>query len=91
MREEPGGDNSRVTRVDAGAVSSYQNTNYVCQAGEELVRDYGFTKLAMRDPEAAPLGAVIVYGSSLRRLASLLMLSGVRLGFREERCELLFP
>ena len=48
--------------VAAGAVSSYPKTNYACQAGEELVRNYGFKKLPMRDPYAAPLGAVIVYG-----------------------------
>lgn len=47
--------------LDAGAVSSYPKTNYAWQAGDELVRDYGFKKLAMRDPYAAPLGAVIVY------------------------------
>jgi hypothetical protein len=48
--------------VASGAVSSYPKTNYAFQAGEELVRDYGFTKLPMRDPYAAPVGAVIVYG-----------------------------
>ena len=48
--------------VAAGVVSSYPKTNYACEAGEELVRDYGFRKLPMRDPYAAPLGAVIVYG-----------------------------
>lgn len=48
--------------LDAGAVTSYPKTNYACQAGEELVRDFGFKKLPMRDPYAAPLGAVIVYG-----------------------------
>lgn len=46
----------------AGAVSSYPKSTYACQAGEELVRVYGFKKLSMRDPYAAPLGAVIVYG-----------------------------
>jgi len=46
----------------AGAVSSYPKTNYACEAGKELVRDYGFKKLAVRDPYAAPIGAVIVYG-----------------------------
>lgn len=48
--------------LDSGAVSSYPKTYYACQAGEELVRDFGFKKLSMRDPYAAPLGAVIVYG-----------------------------
>ncbi|HEX8280092.1 MAG TPA: hypothetical protein VF551_01840 [Chthoniobacterales bacterium] len=46
----------------AGAVSSYPKTNYACQAGDELVRNYGFKRLPIRDPYAAPVGAVIVYG-----------------------------
>lgn len=47
----------------AGAVSSYPKTNYASQAGEELVRNHGFQKLSLRDPYAAPFGAVIVYGN----------------------------
>ncbi len=47
----------------AGAISSYPKTAYAKQAGDELVRDYGFKKLPIRDPYAAPVGAVIVYGS----------------------------
>lgn len=46
----------------AGAVSSYPKTNYACQAGDELSRNYGFKRLLIRDPYAAPVGAVIVYG-----------------------------
>jgi hypothetical protein len=34
------------------------------QAGQELVSNYGFKKLAVSDPYAAPLGAVLVYGAS---------------------------
>ena len=48
--------------VAAGAVKSYPKTNYAFQAGEELVRNHGFKKLPIRDPYAAPVGAVIVYG-----------------------------
>ncbi len=48
--------------LEAGAVSSYPKTNYACQAGEELMHDFGFKRLPMRDPYAAPIGAVIVYG-----------------------------
>ncbi|MFL6530710.1 MAG: hypothetical protein ACJ8HQ_06105 [Chthoniobacterales bacterium] len=48
--------------VASGAVSSYPKTSYACQAGDELVQNYGFRKLSMRDPYAAPVGAVIVYG-----------------------------
>lgn len=52
--------------VASGAVSSYPKTNYAFQAGDELVRNHGFKKLSMRDPYAAPLGAVIVYGKGSR-------------------------
>jgi hypothetical protein len=48
--------------VASGIISSYPKTVYAKQAGEELVRDYGFKKLPIRDPYAAPLGAVLVYG-----------------------------
>ena len=48
--------------LQAGAVNSYPTTNYACDAGEELVRAYGFQRLPIRDPYAAPVGAVIVYG-----------------------------
>ena len=50
----------------AGVVNTYPKTNYACQAGEELVQNYGFKKLSMRDPYAAPVGAVIVYGKGSR-------------------------
>lgn len=47
----------------SGAISSYPKTAYAKEAGAELVRDFGFKKLPIRDPYAAPVGAVIVYGS----------------------------
>src|SRR6266404_5937441 len=37
--------------------------HYVKEAGQELVSSYGFKKLAVRDPFAAPVGAVLVYGA----------------------------
>ncbi len=48
--------------LESGAVDSYPKTSYACQAGDELARNYGFTKLSVRDPYEAPVGAVIVYG-----------------------------
>ena len=45
----------------SGAVDSRPKTALAKQAGDELVRDFGFKKLPIRDPYAAPLGAVIVY------------------------------
>lgn len=47
----------------SGIISSYPKSAYAKQAGDELVRDYGFKKLAIRDPYKAPVGAVLVYGS----------------------------
>ena len=45
----------------AGAVDSYPKTALAKQAGNELVSDYGFKKLPVNDPYAAPVGAVLVY------------------------------
>lgn len=46
----------------AGAVDSYPKTALAKEAGGELVASYGFKKLAVKDPYAAPVGAVLVYG-----------------------------
>ncbi len=48
----------------SGAVSSYPKTAYAKEAGQELVKNYGFKKLSVRDPYKAPLGSVLVYGAS---------------------------
>lgn len=48
--------------VASGVIDSYPKTNYACQAGEELERDYGFKRLPVRDQFAAPIGAVLVFG-----------------------------
>lgn len=45
----------------AGAVDSYPKTALAKQAGNELVKNYGFKKLPVSDPYAAPLGSVLVY------------------------------
>lgn len=50
--------------VASGAIDSYPKTNFAWQAGEELVHHYGFTQLAIRDPYAAPIGAILVYGGN---------------------------
>jgi len=49
--------------VAAGAVNSYPKTAYAIEAGQELVRNYGFRRLPVRDPYAAPVGAILVYGT----------------------------
>lgn len=47
----------------AGVVNSRPKTEFAKEAGQELVSAYGFRKLAVYDPYAAPVGAVLVYGS----------------------------
>jgi hypothetical protein len=48
--------------VASGVISSYPKTNYASEAGEELVRNYGFKRLPVQDQFAAPIGAVLVFG-----------------------------
>ena len=45
----------------SGVIDSYPKTAYAKEAGDELVRSYGFKKLPIRDPYAAPVGSVLVY------------------------------
>ena len=46
----------------AGVIHSYPKTADAREAGNELVKYYGFRKLSVRDPYQAPIGAVLVYG-----------------------------
>ena len=48
--------------VASGVIDSYPKSNYASQAGEELVRDFGFKRLPVHDQFAAPLGSVLVFG-----------------------------
>lgn len=48
--------------MEAGVINSYPKSNYATEAGDELVRDYGFKKLPIHDQFAAPIGAVLVFG-----------------------------
>jgi len=50
----------------AGVIGSYPKTAYASEAGDELTRSYGFKRLPIRDPYAAPIGAVLVYGNRSR-------------------------
>lgn len=50
--------------VAAGAVSSRPKTEYAKEAAAELTQVYGFKRLPIRDPYAAPVGAVLVYGAN---------------------------
>ena len=46
----------------ADLVQTRPTSAWAKQAGHELCRKFGFTKLAITDPRRAPVGAVIVYG-----------------------------
>jgi hypothetical protein len=47
--------------VASGVVTSRPTSSLAKQAGDELVRNFGFKKLPIRDPYAAPIGSVLVY------------------------------
>ena len=47
--------------VAAGAVKSRPQTSLAKQAGQELVKNYGFKKLPVSNPYEAPVGSVLVY------------------------------
>jgi len=51
--------------VAAGVINSYPKTAFAAEAGDELMRSYGFKRLPIRDPYAAPIGAVLVYGNRI--------------------------
>lgn len=46
----------------AGVIDTRPSSAWAKQAGDELCAKHGFTKLSVRDPMKAPVGAVIVYG-----------------------------
>ena len=47
----------------SGVIDSRPKSEYAREAAAELVSNYGFKRLAVRDPFAAPVGSVLVYGS----------------------------
>jgi hypothetical protein len=47
----------------AGVVNSYPKTAYAIEAGQELVHNYGFRRLPIHDPFAAPVGSILIYGT----------------------------
>jgi len=48
--------------VDAQVVPTRPTTEYAKEAGDELQTKYGFTRIWVTSPFAAPVGAVLVYG-----------------------------
>ncbi|HYJ07053.1 MAG TPA: hypothetical protein VEX43_18125 [Chthoniobacterales bacterium] len=47
----------------SGVIDSRPKTALAKQAANELVQDYGFRKLPIRDPFAAPIGSILVYNA----------------------------
>ena len=47
----------------SGAIDSRPKSEYARDAAADLVSNYGFKRLSVRDPFAAPVGSVLVYGS----------------------------
>jgi hypothetical protein len=48
----------------SGVIDSRPKTSLARDAASELVNNYGFKKLSVTDPFAAPLGSVLVYGTA---------------------------
>jgi hypothetical protein len=48
----------------SGVIDSRPKTELARDAASELVNNYGFKKLSITDPFAAPVGSVLVYGTS---------------------------
>jgi hypothetical protein len=48
----------------SGVIESRPKTELARDAAQELVSNYGFKRLSVSDPFAAPLGSVLVYGTS---------------------------
>ena len=48
----------------SGVIESRPKTELAREAASELVNNYGFKKLSITDPFAAPVGSVLVYGSA---------------------------
>jgi len=48
----------------SGVIRSRPTTAYAKQAGQELVNNFGFKKLAVSDPYQAPIGSVLVYNAN---------------------------
>jgi hypothetical protein len=47
----------------SGVIDSRPKSEFARDAAQDLVSNYGFKKLSVRDPFAAPIGSVLVYGT----------------------------
>jgi hypothetical protein len=48
----------------SGVIESRPKTELARDAAQELVNTYGFKRLSVTDPFSAPVGSVLVYGTS---------------------------
>jgi hypothetical protein len=48
----------------SGVIDSRPKTAYARDAAQELVSNYGFKRLSVNDPFSAPVGSVLVYGTT---------------------------
>jgi hypothetical protein len=48
----------------SGVIDSRPKTAYARDAAQELVSNYGFKRLSVNDPFSAPIGSVLVYGTT---------------------------
>jgi hypothetical protein len=48
----------------SGVIDSRPKSEFARDAARDLVSNYGFKKLSVRDPFAAPIGSVLVYGTN---------------------------
>jgi hypothetical protein len=48
----------------SGVIDSRPKSELARDAADDLVTNYGFRKLSVHDPFAAPIGSVLVYGTS---------------------------
>ena len=48
----------------SGAIDSRPKSEFAKDAAQDLVSNYGFKKIPVRDPFAAPVGSVLVYGAN---------------------------
>ncbi len=54
----------RIVYPFAGVIDSRPKSELARDAAQELVSNYGFKKLSVSDPFAAPIGSVLVYGTT---------------------------
>lgn len=47
----------------SGVIDSRPKSEFAKEAADDLVKNFGFRKLPMRDPYLAPIGSVLVYGA----------------------------